>query len=241
MHPPEPIRFAPFSTMHLAVVVVFITILIAVVALRRRLCQAGFQRVLDYTLALVALVAWILNNGWGLLSEKFDPVTSLPLHVCDITALVAVITLVRPARWLRAVLYFWGLGLSTQGFITPGVEAGPAEPGFWFFWANHFTVVGAAIYDVAARGYRPGWRDFFVATSLATGYVILILPIDIKYGLNYGYVGHVEEQQPSLLDYLPPWPLRVLVMVALGYAVMALLTLPWVLGRRAPLVPARGG
>ena len=69
--------------------------------------------------------------------------------------------------------------------------------------------------------------------STAIAYVAIILPIDILLDVNYGYVGPKTPRQPSLIDHLPDWPLRVLVIVVIGVAVMLLLTLPWILVRRA--------
>jgi hypothetical protein len=43
---------------------------------------------------------------------------SLPLHICDLTRLLVPVALWTNHRAARAMLYFWGLGLSSQAFIT---------------------------------------------------------------------------------------------------------------------------
>jgi len=103
---------------------------------------------------------------------------------------------------------------------------------FWFFWAPHFVIVGGAVYDVAARGYRPTWRDFRVATVAGVVYAALVLPFNLLTDLNYGYVGESAPGQPSLVDALGPWPGRVGVMLTLGVVVMTLLMVPWEILRR---------
>jgi hypothetical integral membrane protein (TIGR02206 family) len=111
--------------------------------------------------------------------------------------------------------------------FTPDLLDGPARIGFWLFWANHFAVVGAALYDVIARGYRPTWRDFAIAVRLGLAYVAIVLPLDVALGLNYGYLGRSRAGQPTLVDVLGPWPWRVPVMIGLAAGVMVLLMLPW--------------
>jgi hypothetical integral membrane protein (TIGR02206 family) len=129
-------------------------------------------------------------------------------------------------------MYFWGIGLCTQGFLTPDLQDGPAKVGFWGFWLAHYSIVGGAIYDVAARGYRPIWHDYRLALGAGAVYIALILPLDIALGVNYGYVGRSTPGQATLVDVLGPWPWRVAVMLGLAAMAFALLMLPWSIMRR---------
>ncbi len=223
------VTFHGFTPMHACVVLVFAAMMGCLIGLGKRAQERGRGRSFDRLLACIALAVWLLINVWWMLPMNFTLEESLPLHICDLAGLAAPVALWSSARWSRSILYYWGLGLSTQGFITPELAAGPARIGFWLFWANHFLVVGLAIYDLTVRGYRPGWRDFGIATTLAAIYVAIIFSFDVTFGLNYGYVGAQRLGAPSILDWLGVWPWRVISMVALGYLVMALLTLPWVL------------
>lgn len=222
-------EFEAFSATHAWVIVVFLAMLGGLTLMGRCARRRGWDRTLDHALAIVALVAWLLINLWWMWPTNFTVEESLPLHICDLAGLAAPIALRFSKQWSRAILYYWGLGLSTQGFITPGLAAGPARIGFWLFWANHFLVVGLALYDLIVRSYRPGWRDYRIATTLAVIYMALIFVFDLTFGLNYGYAGSRTLGARSIVDWLGPWPWRVVAMVALGYLVMALLTLPWVL------------
>ena len=227
-------RFEPFSPTHGAVLVCFAALTTWLVVLRRRWRERDTPRALglDRLLAVLAFVVYLAVNTWPLLPGNFDWGWSLPIHVCDLATLCVPFALATRHRPVRALLYFWGLGLSTQGFITPDLQDGPAKVGFWMFWLAHYSVVGGAVYDLAGRGYRPTWKDY--RTSLVAGlvYVVLVLALDVRLGVNYGYVGPSKPGQPSIVDALGPWPWRVGVMIVLGAAVTALLMVPWEVARR---------
>jgi hypothetical integral membrane protein (TIGR02206 family) len=224
--------FQPYSATHLAVVAGFTLATAAVVALGRRWRGDPVkQRRLDVCLAAAGLMTWVWVQAFGLMPWRYEHHKALPLQICDLVGFLAPAALFTRWRPLRALLYFWGIGLSTQGFFQPDLREGPADPSFWAFWLGHMAIVGASMYDVFARGYRPTWADYGVACAAAAGYLAVILPVDLIFDFNYGYVGRGQPGQPSLVDFLGPWPGRVAIIGALAAVVMALLMLPWELAR----------
>ena len=213
--------FRPFSVTHALVVAALVVTVCLLVAMRRK-----WGGPLDRAMAVVSAVVFLVVNTWPLLPGNFDLSWSLPIHVCDVTTGCVPLALLG-RRTPRALLYFWGLGLSSQGFVTPDLQDGPARTGFWMFWLAHFSVVGGALYDVIARGYRPTWREYRAALTIGIAYIVVLLAVDLSLGVNYGYVGRGTPGQPTIVDALGPWPWRVPVIVALAVAAMTLLMVPW--------------
>ncbi len=187
---------------------------------------------MDQAAGWLGLAAACFVQAVTLWPSRFSFQTSLPLHICDIVMFIAPAALVLRWRRLRSIAYFWGLGLSSISFIFPDLKFGPADFQFWVFWIAHATIVGAALYDVTGRGFRPNWRDWRFAVKAAIVYVIIIFPIDALLHLDYGYIGKNPDGQKSPADFLGPWPLRVPLMVMMGITVMLLLLAPWVIGRK---------
>jgi hypothetical integral membrane protein (TIGR02206 family) len=231
--------FRPFSATHAAVLLAFVATTAGLVIIRRRLHRLSPDRSsrLDRAVGVAAILVWVFTTLVQFVPRYYDRTSSLPLHLCDFTIIAVPLALL--ACWwpARAITYFWGIGLSTQGLITPDLRSGPASMTFWVFWSAHFVIVGGALYDVFARGYRPTWRDCLTATVTGLIYVALILPFDIATGLNYGYVGRTAPGQPSLVDALGAWPGRVGIMLVLGVVVMALLVAPWEIARLVRRTP----
>lgn len=181
-------------------------------------------------LACLVLGVWVVMQGWFLWPGHLRLHESLPLHVCDIASLVGPMGLLWRWRWARTLVVFWGIGLTTQGFITPVVRSGPGAPMFWLFWANHIAVLLIALDEVVVRGYRPGRRDVAAAIGMSGGYVAAMFALDAATGWNYGFVG---PDQPgataTALVLFGPWPWRVLwlSLATAGWFVL----LGWVMGR----------
>jgi hypothetical integral membrane protein (TIGR02206 family) len=228
-------HFKPFTLVHLGVILAFVVFLISIVALRR--CDdialvSPRRRLVDKTIGWLALAAACFVQISTLWPSRFDYRTALPLHICDFVMFIAPLALILKYRPLRAIAYFWGLGLSSLAFIYPDLQYGPADFQFWVFWAGHLAILGPALYDVTARGFRPHAHDYRFAVIFSTIYLAIIFPIDARFHLNYGYVGRTFKGQRSPFDYLGPWPWRVPVMYVLAMLMMFLLYIPWAMFHR---------
>jgi hypothetical integral membrane protein (TIGR02206 family) len=187
---------------------------------------------MERSLAAVAIVVWVMAEGYWMLPGRFSAAYSLPLHLCDITALLVPLGLWWRWRRMMTLVYFWGLVFSIQAVITPALHEGPGQFWFWLFWAYHFMILAVAVYFVAVRGFRPRWPDLRFAMIMSALYVALVLPLDVLMRWNYGFLGNMKPSQPSLIDVLGPWPWRVVVIIVLGGVAMAALYLPWRFVRR---------
>jgi hypothetical integral membrane protein (TIGR02206 family) len=225
--------FAPFTTLHALTIAMLVAATAVAILIGRRLRGTPWLIPFDVTFAAIALVMWVVEDTQHVLVRPFNPQHALPLEVCDLGGLILPLTLYFRLPVLRALLYFWGIGLSSQGLFTPQLHEGPSSFHYWQFFFRHGGIVGGAIYLVNVHGYQPSWRDWRTATLLGIAYVLVIVAVDVSFGFNYGYLGNARPDQPSLIDVLGPWPWRVGVMVAMAVAVFALLMAPWALRSRA--------
>ena len=232
--------FVPYGGLH-AVILVACALLITAPTMLGRAVLQNAEIALRRILAALAVCYWLAYNIWWNW-HGIDPRNGLPLQLCDFNGLMAPLALVTGWRWVRATLYFWTAALTVQAFIQPSLTEGPASPVFWTFWAAHTIIAACAVYDIVVLGFRPGWRDLGCAVIASVVYVVLIVPVDLWLGANYGFVGIPPAGVgiPPFVDALGPWPQRAIVLVALVPLGFVVVLLPWlVVGRRSK--PGRRG
>lgn len=193
-----------------------------------------------WVFAGISLGAWLLSSVFYLLPAHIEPNVSLPIQACDLLALFAAITLALPSRFMKAVMYFGGFGMTTQAFATPTSDIGaPDNIKFWIFWLLHGVILATAIYIVVVDKFRPAFKDFRRASLFWLVYALAMI------GLNYGtylaglndgkgwYYGYLGPYVPdivagSVLRFLGEWPIRPLMMMLIILTIFTLLYLPWV-------------
>lgn len=228
-------NFESFSAQHLLTVLGFAIVVTVAILGARRIKDPAQRRKLEGGVAALSAALWIGIVIWGFAPSRYDPRWSYPINICDLVAIVVPVAFVRPHRNWHALLYFWGFSLSTQAVLTPDLVSGPTTLAFWIFWLMHVLIVGGASYIVVVRGYRPTWRDAWFAIAIAITWLAAVFTLNLITGYNYGYVGNAKPSQPSLIDYLGPWPQRVFVMALLGALAMLLLQVPWAIYRNRNL------
>lgn len=219
--------FAPFTIMH-AVTLLWcaaVTCIVVWIGLARR--NRGSELAFRHALGWFGLAFFVVHQIFWLTPPRLSPADSLPLHICDLNGIIAPLALLTAKRPLRSLLYFWGIGLSLQGLIQPVITDGPATMRYWFFFSSHVLIVGYAVYDLLVARFRPSFRDFRFALIASLVYVIAILPLDIVTGWNYGYVGNATPKNPTVIDALGPWPMRVFMLVGIAVTGFAVMWLPW--------------
>jgi len=157
---------------------------------------------------------------------------SVPLQLTDLATVAAAYGFWSQRHWPFALTYYWGLVLSTQALISPALKS-PDFPNYQFlgFWAIHLLVVWAAIYLTWGRGMRPGWRSYRFVVVVTLVWAAVTFTFNRIAGTDYGFLNG-KPATASLLDVLGPWPAYVLTAAALILIVWALMTWPWVRGRR---------
>ncbi|MDR2010312.1 MAG: TIGR02206 family membrane protein [Bacteroidales bacterium] len=170
---------------------------------------------------------WIIYNIYYFLPANFKIDVSLPLHACDILAIIATLSLLKPNKKASALLYFCALALAGQAIITPVGNQDPTTFRFWLFWLLHAGIISTSIFDLIVRKYRPVFKDLLFVFACELLYVVLILPLNIIFEWNYGYIGNTKPDSATLIDALGAWPQRLIWMFAIIFMVQFIMYLPW--------------
>jgi len=235
-------EFQAYTPFHAVTVAVCAFAIFVLCRAGRRSRDEGEHRLrvgIGWTIVAFQAFAFI----WRLLPGQFDLHESLPLHLCRVTVWAAALAMLTESRRARSICFFWGLGLSTQGFITPMWTQGLASVEFWMFWVSHAQIAGVAAYSVAVLGYRPSRGDLLFVSVSGVLLASLVIGVNLSLGTNYSYLGAGAYDARCIVDLLGPWPWRAPAMIAGSLAIFGLLyglsvALRWLarLARRLPQV-----
>jgi len=222
-----PTRFDTFSIEHLLLITGFLAVCVALAVLgRAHRCtraEIRFRHGFAVLIPCLTLPMQVLQ----LLPGDYDIATSLPLQLCDLAWIAAVVALWTRHWAASALVYFWGLTLTVQGIITPALSQPFPDPRYLMFWGMHFMVVWAAVYLAFGLRVPVTWNSYRFALVTTLMWAVVVMTFNAVTGTNYGYLNR-KPAAGSLLDLFGPWPGYVVVEVVVVCAVWALMTWPWV-------------
>ncbi len=180
-------------------------------------------------LGLAALLAggWLCGAALFWMRGWLDLSNGLPLNLCDWAALALVVALVTGNANAYELGYFWGLGGSLQGLITPDIAYDFPDPQFIFFFINHAGIIVALLY-LSFTGFRPVAASLPRVLAATVFYVLVAGTADYLLGVNYGFLA-AKPANASIMDFLSPWPWYIPELVAIGLASMLIYYAPWAL------------
>jgi hypothetical integral membrane protein (TIGR02206 family) len=219
-------EFEAYGTSHLVVLSIFALGVIAVILLGHRLRDTAgevvLRRIFAVAIVAVALPLQILQ----FIPSEWDLQTSLPLALCDYAWLFAVHALWTRNALSATVTYLWGITLTTQGIFTPDLGSEFPELRFLMFWGMHLLIVWSAVLLVLGLRILPTWRYYRVTVVITVIWAAVTYVFNVVADTNYGYLNELPDSA-SLLDFLGPWPLYVVLEILIVLVVWALLTWPW--------------
>lgn len=179
---------------------------------------------------VLALILWVNEfawHYWNYAVGKWTIQTLLPLHVCSLFVWFGALMLVTKSYRIYEFMYLMGIGSAIQALATPDLGI-YGFPHFRFFqtFISHGLIVTSAIYMTTVEGFRPTWKSLLRVAIWINVYALAIYFVNLSIGSNYLMING-KPDLPSLLDLLPPWPIYILYMEAIGVVIFLLLYSPF--------------
>ena len=164
--------------------------------------------------------AMLWSRGW------LAPGNELPLNLCDWAEAALIIALLSRNQFAYELGYFWGLGGTLQGVITPDVGRGFPDIQFLLFMLDHAGLIAALLYLTLGTGLRPVPKSLPRVIAATLIYVVLAGIADYAFHTNYGFL-RGKGDRVSLLTFLAPWPWYIGELVAIGLLSVAVYYAPF--------------
>jgi hypothetical integral membrane protein (TIGR02206 family) len=217
---PAFVLFGPAHLWMLAAAV-FLPLALALAARRR----ASLDRPIRFGLAALLAGGWLCWYALFWMRGWLTPGNGLPLNLCDWAALALIAVLTMGGQRAYELGYFWGLGGSLQGLITPDIAYDFPDPQFIFFFINHAGIIVALLY-LSFTGFRPVPASLVRVLAATIFYVLVAAAMDYLLGVNYGFLA-AKPATASIMDFLSPWPWYIPELVLIGFLSLLVYYAPW--------------
>jgi len=218
--------FEFLGTTHIAALICLLLLNLFLIQFRNS--DEKTKRNIRWTLALILLGNEIAWHTWNYAVGKWTLQTMLPLQVCSLLVWFGALMLITKNYRIYEFMYLMGIGGAIQALATPDLGI-YGFPHFRFFqtFISHGLIITSAIYMTVVEGARPTWKSLLRVAVWMNIYMVIVYFINIYLGSNYLMING-KPNTPSLLDLLPPWPIYILYMEALGIITFLILYLPFV-------------
>lgn len=225
--------FQLFSSVHLLTLAAFVFMIILLYFLRKQLRNPENNRVVRIGLFLVLIISEISLQVWLWWSGHWAYQYSLPLHLSSISLILSAILLLTQRYALFEFTYFVGVGSALQAMITPDISL-YTFPHYRYihFFVSHGGTVIANLFMVFVAGFRPTGKSIWKAFLWLNVYTFIVFIINFLIEGNYMYISE-KPVNPSMIDYLGPWPWYILSLEGIAFVTFLILYVPfWLSNRR---------
>jgi len=215
-----------FGVAHIAAILTTVAASIGLCTLLRRRPSDALDRQIRVGLSIFLVAMTTLHVLWVLDNREVVVWEFLPLHLCDLSIFVGLYALWSKRRIAAELLYFWTCSGTFLAMILPAIDRGFPSYRFFIYFALHGGVVVTSVVLVYGMGLYPDRRSPLRAYGLTMIYIVVIAALDLATGQNYLFLAHKPPEE-TLLDYMGPWPLYVMVALAIGLGLFYLLNWPF--------------
>ena len=151
--------------------------------------------------------------------------SSLPLHLCGLSAILSGIVLFWRKQWAYECLYFWGLPGAFHSLMTPEFTIGSSGLLFYEYYLSHGGIILSAVYLTWLLGMRPrkgSWWKVFLWSQLLLPVIGIINRI-----LNANYMYLCTKPIVNNPFLMGEWPWYILSIELAGLLHFFIVYLPF--------------
>jgi hypothetical integral membrane protein (TIGR02206 family) len=176
-------------------------------------------------LAAILLVDNAIYYGWQIRSHNLTFPAHMPFELCDASMALTILTLFFLRPLLFDLAYYWALAGASMALLTPNLTEPFPSFGTVQFFVSHGLTVAGVLYLVWSGQARPRPRSVVRAMIGINIFAVLVGAFDYFYKTNFFYL-RSKPANPSLLDFLGPWPIYIVGTEAVALVLFLLLYLP---------------
>ena len=187
--------FELFSVPHITVLLLFLAISFWLVYFQ--LFLKSYQSFLKWTLFWMLVLSEVSWHIWLLATGTWE-LGDLPLQLCSISTLLAIVLFLKPNQKAFYLLFFIGLLPPILSMVTPELAYQFPHYRFLKYFLHHAAIAWSVLYFIVYEGYRVPrkaiWTGFLMVNLLALPIFFLNILLDT----NFFYLANPTESKTIL-------------------------------------------
>jgi hypothetical integral membrane protein (TIGR02206 family) len=218
-------HFVLFGADHLvSLLVIAIATAVALAYVRLRPDGAGAHR-LRLALAAALPALWAAENAVAWAEGWLTWQVGLPLHLCDLSLILATAGLLTRRPEVIDPLYFYALAGTIPALVTPELGEGFPEIRFLVYFLPHGLTVLSTVVLVFGFRLLPRPSAWWRALLLLNVCALAVTAVNLLLDTNFLYL-RAKPHGPTPFDWFGPWPFYILTLEVAFLVVFFLLELP---------------
>lgn len=201
-----------------------VLVIVAIIMIARRIPKQYIKYYSTFLGALIILRA-ISQHLYQIVHGTWNVQSSVPLHLCGLSAIIAGIVMFYRPQWLFEILFYWGIPGAFHSLLTPEFTIGSEGWLFYDYYFEHGGIWLGAFYLIFVYGMKPrkgSWWRIFVYSQLL---VIVIGVFNQAFDANYMYLcAKPIVENPFIIG---EWPWYILGIELAGLLHFLIIYLPY--------------
>jgi len=178
----------------------------------------------------IALHMVFENGSMG--SSRFIAISAMLnlivfFQLCSISLFLSIIMLLTRKFFLFEITYFLGIGGALQAMLTPELAYDFPHYRYFHFFLAHIAIILASLYMIWYENCRPAFTSIWKAFAALNVIAIVVFFINKATGGNYMFLAR-KPINPSLIDFLGPYPWYILSLEIVALFMFFILYLPFI-------------
>lgn len=234
-HSNETFDFDMFSKSHFTILIIFIFVNAVIFIYRKKLSDAKWRKA-ELGAALSLIWIEVINHLWMYKHGVWKLGRSMPLELCNIGVLLAIVLLLTRKKLFYELLFFIAILGATQAIVTPALTYDFPHFRFFHFFLAHLMIVWVTLYFTWAKGFSLTFNSVIKVILFINLLLPAILFINKRADGNYWFLRH-KPDSPSFMDLLGPYPWYIFSLESLLilFSLVAwLLSRKWIKSEKEP-------
>jgi hypothetical integral membrane protein (TIGR02206 family) len=198
--------FKIFGTSHLVILAILLIGSLLIWFLIPKL-NSNTQKLTKNLLLAGLILQFVVFNLWHWYFGTYDVTRFLPLHLCTISAILLIFTLIFDNKFVNKLVLFWSPVSAFLAIALPDMNASENFPSFRFleFFGSHVLIIWAVIFIFRVQKTLANFKDLVVSIVILIVTLPFIYLLNLWIGSNYMYL--MRKPNGGQMDFLPaePW------------------------------------